>query len=115
MATITKRQLYIGSNFAGLNFYELDGTAMAAAPYVTLHDRERGKYYVADTVRLAEDEVSYDAAFSAAVTSRMQPGPLALEVFTASDMKNARLVAIDWVTAIKVSPTPGEQNDSSAS
>lgn len=112
MATI--RQLYIGSNFAGLNLYEENGTAMASAPYVTLHDRERGKYYVADHVQLNEDEVSYDVAWSAEVTERMQPGSLALEVFTASNMENARLVAPDWVIAIKVSPTPGEENDSTA-
>ena len=106
-----QRTLYIGSHFGGLNFYEEDGTPMAAAPYVTLHDRARNKYYVADSVTQNEDQVSYDAVFTADVTVKMQEGNLALVVFADNTMGNCRLRIQDFATAVTVPPTPGQEEE----
>ena len=81
---------------------------MAAAPYVTLHDRLRKKYYVADSVTRNVDGVSYDAVFSADVTVKMKEGNLALVVFSDSTMANCRLRIQDFVVAVTVPPTPGQ-------
>ena len=81
---------------------------MAAAPYVTLHDRLRKKYYVADSVNPNVDGVSYDAVFSADVTVKMKEGNLALVVFSDSTMENCRLRIQDFVVAVTVPPTPGQ-------
>lgn len=105
---IKQRTLYIGSHFGGLNFFEEDGSPMAAAPYVTLHDRWRKKYYVADSVNPNVDGVSYDAVFSADVTVKMKEGNLALVVFTDSTMANCRLRIQDFAVAVTVPPTPGQ-------
>ena len=107
-----KRFLYIGANFGTLNFFEEDGTAVAQAPYVTLHSKEEGKYYVADSVTLNEDEVSYDAVFTSDVTKRMKEGEYALEVYTDETMTNQRYYDPRFCTAVIVSATPGQQNDS---
>ncbi|MBQ6764038.1 MAG: hypothetical protein IJP45_02510 [Paludibacteraceae bacterium] len=106
----TQRKLYIGANYGRLNFYNEDGTPMESAPYVTLHNKHTGKYYVADSVALAEDELSYDAVFTTAVTSRMTEGVYALEVFSDSTMKNIRRYDAEYVVAVVVSPTPGQIN-----
>ena len=103
-----QRTLYIGSHFGGLNFFEEDGSPMAAAPYVTLHDRYRKKYYVADSVTPNADGVSYDAIFSADVTVKMEEGYLALVVFSDSTMANCRLFRQDFAVAVTVPPTPGQ-------
>lgn len=103
-----QRTLYIGSHFGGLNFFEEDGSPMAAAPYVTLHDRLRKKYYVADSVNPNVDGVSYDAVFSADVTVKMKEGNLALVVFSDSTMENCRLRIQDFAVAVTVPPTPGQ-------
>lgn len=109
---ICKRKLFIGANFSGLNFFEQDGTPLTAAPYVTLHSKDEGKYYVADIVTPNEDGVSYDAAFSANVTKRMKEGVLALEVYSDNTMANLRYYDPLFCAAVVVSPTPGEKNDS---
>ncbi len=106
-----QRTLYIGSHFGGLNFFEEDGSPMAAAPYVTLHDRWRKKYYVADSVNPNVDGVSYDAVFSADVTVKMKEGNLALVVFSDSTMENCRLRIQDFATAVTVPPTPGQTEE----
>lgn len=106
-----QRTLYIGSHFGGLNFFEEDGSPMAAAPYVTLHDRLRKKYYVADSVNPNIDGVSYDAVFSADVTVKMKEGNIALVVFTDSTMENCRLRIQDFVVAVTVPPTPGQTEE----
>ena len=106
-----QRTLYIGSHFGGLNFFEEDGTPMAAAPYVTLHDRSRNKYYVADSVTPNADGVSYDAIFSADVTVKMDEGYLALVVFSDSTMANCRLYRQDFAVAVTVPPTPGQEEE----
>lgn len=106
----TQRKLYIGSNYGPLNFFNLDGTPMESAPYVTLHNKHTGKYYVADSVAQTDDEVSYDAVFTAAITSRMTEGMYALEVFSDSTMKNMRRYDAEFIVAITVSPTPGQIN-----
>lgn len=108
---MAKRRVYIGSNFGGLNFYELNGDPMEAAPYVTLHDKDRNKYYVADSVTPNEDEVSYDAVFTAAVTEKMQEGNLRLVVFSDSTMANCRYFEEDFAIATKVPPTPGQEEE----
>lgn len=84
---------------------------MAAAPYVTLHDRLRKKYYVADSVNPNIDGVSYDAVFSADVTVKMKEGNLALVVFSDSTMENCRLRIQDFVVAVTVPPTPGQTEE----
>ena len=106
-----QRTLYIGSHFGGLNFFEEDGSTMAAAPYVTLHDRSRNKYYVADSVTPNADGVSYDAIFSADVTVKMEEGYLALVVFSDSTMANCRLYRPDFAVAVTVPPTPGQEEE----
>ena len=106
-----QRTLYIGSHFGGLNFFEEDGSPIASAPYVTLHDRARNKYYVADSVTPNADGVSYDAVFSADVTVKMEEGNLALVVFSDSTMANCRLRIQDFATAVTVPPTPGQTEE----
>lgn len=109
---MAKRQLYIGSDFGGLNFYEEDGSAMTAAPYVTLHDRLRNKYYVADIVIPNADGKSYDAVFSSGITTNMSEGPHHLVVFADSTMKAVRYREQDFCIAMTVPPSPGQINDS---
>lgn len=105
-------KLLIGSNFGVLNFYNENGTAVEQAPYVTLHSKETGKYYVADSVTPNEDGVSYDAVFTAAVTARMTPRLYNLEVFTDSTMQTNTYYEEDYAIALVVSPTPGQTNNS---
>lgn len=105
---MAKRKVFIGSNFGGLNFYNEDGTPMEITPYVTLHSREKGEYYVADHVGGNEDGVSIDAVFTAQVTERMTPGLYALEVYNSSDMEAMIYYEDEFAIAIVVSATPGQ-------
>ena len=107
-------KVMIGANFGVINLFNKNGTALDYAPYVTLHNLQTKKYYVADSVTPNEDEVSYDAAFSADVTVRMTPGLYNLEIYTDSTMRTNIAYEQDWATAIVVDPTPGQENDSSA-
>ena len=105
---MAQRTLFIGSNFGGLNFYNEDGTPMDYMPHVTLHDRERGEYYVADHVVGNEDGASVDAVFTQEVTERMSPGLLDLEVYTSPDMQTMVKYIQGFANAIVVSATPGQ-------
>ena len=107
-------KVMIGANFGCINLFNKNGTPLDYAPYVTLHNLQTKKYYVADSVTPNEDEVSYDAAFSAAVTVRMTPGLYNLEIYTDSTMRTNIAYEEDWAHAIVVDPTPGQENDSSA-
>ena len=55
--------------------------------------------------------MTMDAAFSAAVTSRMTEGNYALEVFMDSSMTTMVYYDGDHCTAVIVAPTPGQIND----
>lgn len=110
---MARELLFIGSDFAGLNFYNEDGTPMTEAPYVTLHNVEDGEYFVADVVQANEDGATYDAAFTAAVTSRMSPKLYNLEVFTDSTMTTMLRYIAEYAIGTIVSPTPGQVNNSS--
>lgn len=101
--------LYIGCDFGGVHFFNEDGTAMAAAPYPTLHDLKTKKYYVADTIAQQEDG-SYVAKWSASVTREMAVGVYNLEVFADSTMELMIRYQRAFANAIVVSPTPGEEN-----
>ena len=100
--------LYIGCDFGGVRFFNEDGTAMAAAPYPTLHDLKTKKYYVADTIAQQEDG-SYIAKWSASVTREMAVGVYNLEVFADSTMELMIRYNRAFANAIVVSPTPGEE------
>lgn len=105
------RDLYIGSLFEIGNVFNEDGTAMEQAPYVTLHDKGRNEYYVADAV--TPDNGDYYAAFTKEVTKKMNDDTvLALEIFENDTM--ARCVKYDpnYAVARKVSATPGQINAS---
>lgn len=104
------RDLYIGSLFEVGNIFNEDGTAMEQAPYVTLHDLARDKYYVANTV--TPDNGDYYAAFTKLVTAKMEEGKLALEIYENSTL--AKLIKYDpeYAVARKVSATPGQTNAS---
>lgn len=104
------KDLYIGSLFEVGNIYNEDGTAMAAAPYVTLHDRERDQYFVADTVTADGDE--YYAAFTKNVTKKMTEGLLDLEIYTGSNMAQMLKFCPEYAYAREVSATPGQHNAS---
>lgn len=105
---MAQRILFIGSNFGGLNFYNEDGTPMEYTPYVTLHDRDRGKYYVADHVVGNEDGATVDAVFTQQVTECMSPGLYDLEVYTSEDMQTMVKYIQGFANAIVVSATPGQ-------
>jgi hypothetical protein len=107
-------KVMIGANFGCINLFNKNGTPLDYAPYVTLHNLQTKKYYVADSVTPNEDEVSYDAAFSSDVTVRMTPGLYNLEIYTDSTMRTNIAYEEDWAHAIVVDPTPGQENDSSA-
>lgn len=103
--------LFIGSNYGGLNFYNEDGTPFNKNICCCLHNKVTGKYYVADYIAPNKDEMTMDAAFSAAVTSRMTEGNYALEVFMDSSMTTMVYYDGDYCTAVIVAPTPGQTND----
>lgn len=109
---MAKERVFIGSDFAGLNFYNLDGTPMTSAPYVTLHSVATGEYFVADVVQLNEDGATYDAAFTSAVTSRMDPVLYNIEVYSDSTMASLLYYEDEYAIGTIVSPTPGQVNDS---
>lgn len=110
---MAQEKIFLGSDFAGLNFYNEDGSPMTQAPYVTLHSVATGDYYVADLVQSNEDGLTYDAAFTAAVTSRMKEILYNLEVYSDSTMANMIYYKKDYAIGIIVSPTPGQVNNSS--
>lgn len=110
---MARERLFLGSDFAGLNFYNEDGTPMTSAPFVTLHSVEKGEYFVADVVQPNEDGATYDAAFTAAVTSRMSPVLYDLEVYADSSMATMLHYISEYAIGTIVSPTPGQVNDSS--
>ena len=101
---MAKEKLYIGSNFGTLNFFNEDGTPLTSAPYVTLHSKEEGKYFVART-QANEDGVTYDAVFQADVTERMTPRLYALEVYDSSAMTNMLYYDEEYAIAIVASST----------
>lgn len=101
--------LFIGSNYGGLNFYNEDGTALSSL-CVCLHNKVTGRYYIADYTQASADG-TIDAAFSAAVTSRMAEGNYTLEVFTDANMETLVYYDGDYCTAVIVAPTPGQHND----
>ena len=103
--------LFIGTNYGGLNFYNEDGTPLTDNICVCLHNKVTGKYYVADYTAPNTDGMTIDAAFSAAVTSRMTEGNYALEVFTDSSMTTMLNYDPEHVVAVIVAPTPGQHND----
>lgn len=103
--------LFIGSNYGGLNFFNEDGSPLTTNICCCLHNKITGKYYVADYVAPNKDEMTMDAVFSAAVTSRMTEGNYALEVFTDSTMAAMVYYDGDYCTAVIVAPTPGQTND----
>lgn len=104
-----QRDLYIGSDFGGINLFNEDGTAIASAPYVTLHDIPHSEYYVATSVTRNADNKTFDVVFNKNITKKMHPDTvLALEIYADSTM--ALMIKYDraFARTIVVSPTPGQ-------
>lgn len=103
--------IFIGSDFGVINVFNEDGTAMTSAPYVVLHSKATGEYYVADSVVQNEDQATYDVTFTAEVTKRMSAISYAIEVYSDNSMTTMLRYINDYATGVIVSPTPGQVNN----
>lgn len=109
---MAQEKIFLGSDFGVINLFNEDGTPLTYPPYVTLHSKATGEYYVADRVVQNQDGVTYDATFTADVTSRMKPILYAIEVYTDSTMVSMVRYINDYAIGTIVAPTPGQVNNS---
>lgn len=106
---MAKEKLYIGSNFGTLNFYNEDGTPLERPPFVTLHNKEEGKYFVADMITPNEDGVTYDVIFSKDVTKQMSPRLYTLEAYDDANRHNMLYHEEEYAIGTIASSTPGQE------
>lgn len=101
------RDLFIGSLFEIGNVYNEDGTAMGQAPHVTLHDRTRNKYYVANVC--TADNGEYYVAFTKTVTTQIEEGLLDLEIYENTTMAKMLKFSPEYANARIVSSSPDQE------
>lgn len=101
--------LFIGSEFIVGVVFMKNGTAMAQAPHVTLRDRERNTFYVADFV--VADGINYFVKFTSDVTEAIQPAALDLEIYADSSKEVMLRYWPKFTTAVKVSASPEQTQE----
>ena len=106
---MAKEKLYIGANFGTLNFFNEDGTPLTRAPFVTLHNKEEGKYFIADILTPNEDGCTYDVIFSDRVTSQMSPRLYTLEAYDDAHRQNLLYHEEEYAIGTIASSTPGQE------